>query len=204
MQIVSVNNCVSFLLLCYKYGSFVGDFEPALMWGAFMILLYLYYSFFTINQMDDYSIYYGDFFFNVDEKFSTELLFGILPCPHYLFGYIGYYGLAVMSNNFYILSFYFCCHILDLIFIRFVEVPHNAKNLKPTSITFEVMIGNINLDYMKALYTFFSSDLVCFINFDPFRSGDFLTLFIVLYTIATSVIVSLTEKSKFKDWLFIG
>lgn len=57
---------------------------------------------------------------------------------------------------------------------------------------------------MNAVYTFFASDLVFIINFDPFRSGDLLTALIVVYTLATAFILSVIGEKQLMGWLYIG
>jgi hypothetical protein len=53
---------------------------------------------------------------------------------------------------------------------------------------------------MNAVYTFFASDLVFIINFDPFRSGDLLTALIVVYTLATAFILSVIGEKQLMGW----
>jgi phosphatidylethanolamine N-methyltransferase len=137
LHIVSVNSLFAFTLLAFSSRILIKD-----DWGSVcqlviamtLILINIWFTYFTSDSFDDYSMYFGQFFFEVVDKTDSSLLFGINA--GYSVGYFGYYGIALLSNNMSVFLLILFLHSIDLLFILFVEVPRFSKTAENLSSMF--------------------------------------------------------------------
>ncbi|EGF81196.1 hypothetical protein BATDEDRAFT_775, partial [Batrachochytrium dendrobatidis JAM81] len=162
--------------------------DGALFVGGMLIIMFnIWLKLDAYVVLKDYSWYWGDFFFFMEDAETFEIGFETLPHPMYSIGYIGYYGVALITHSYTVLFVSLATHMLQILFLYFVEAPHAAR-------TYEVPSKQED-----TLQQWFTRDLVIFSRLDLFRSGDMLTLFIYAYTVITSIFVGHIEEY---DWKY--
>lgn len=127
-------------------------------------------------------------------------MFEMVLHPSYLVGYIGYYGVALITHSYTVLFVGLGIHLSRLLLYFYVEKPHSEKIFldKPNQERF-------GSEYDQARQTFFSRDLIIFQNLDLFRSSDLFTLLIVLYTVLLAWLMGPIQGGEsWKTWFFAG
>ena len=71
--------------------------------------------------------YWADFFFVIEQKLEFKGIFKWCKDPMYTVGYIGYYGISLMTANPIVLATSLAAHAAQLAFLRWVEEPHFRK-----------------------------------------------------------------------------
>ncbi|KAI8913312.1 phospholipid methyltransferase-domain-containing protein [Gorgonomyces haynaldii] len=167
------------------------DPQPDMYWrnvmhlvgGVIFLLFNLWVRLDIVRTLDDFSCYWGDFFFLVPDKKSFDG--GVLesiPHPMYSVGYIGYYGITLITQSHLVFAASLVSHLMDIIFLFWVEKPHTRKIYEPQKLVNDQT-------FLKEMHTYYSNDMVLLYNVDPFRPNDVLTLFIVLYTVASAIFI---------------
>ena len=71
--------------------------------------------------------YWADFFFVIEQELEFKGIFKWFKDPMYTVGYIGYYGISLMTGSFRVLAASLVAHAAQLAFLRWVEEPHFTK-----------------------------------------------------------------------------
>ncbi len=94
----------------------------------FAIAYWTAYS--TYRSIGDFGWFYGDFFIPTDRYQHTLVYTGIyrfLNNPDAMTGYAGLYGLALLSQSYYVLALAMASQVMNMLFVNLVEVPHMRK-----------------------------------------------------------------------------
>lgn len=128
--------------------------------------------------LGDYAWYWGDFFFLLDKNLVFDGIFQMFPHPMYSVGYSFYYGVSIMSRSHTVLVVSFCAHMLQLIFLVFVENPHIEK-----------IYGGMSSETKQTS----EREPIFFKNLEPFKNPDDLFLVVItFYAMFTSLTASFT------------
>ncbi|KAH6586482.1 hypothetical protein BASA50_000437 [Batrachochytrium salamandrivorans] len=198
------NDCVAYILFALAYyqapaWANLTLRDAALFGGGSLLLLFnLWLKLHAYVVLKDYSWYWGDFFFFMEDIETVELGFETLPYPMYSIGYIGYYGVALITHSYTVLFVSLAAHISQLLFVYFVERPHSAK-IYETPV--KVRENSANHESLQKLYT---RDLVIFSQLDLFRSGDLLTLIICLYTVLSAILIGQIHNEHWRYLYYVG
>lgn len=105
-------------------------FVAFLALGFVLILLSIWTVYSTFTAVGEFGWYYGDFFFSAN-SFKNNLcytgIYRFLNNPDCVTGYAGQYGLALISQNWTIFLLAVFSHVLNIIFLNLVEIPHMNK-----------------------------------------------------------------------------
>ena len=104
------------------------------------------------------------------------------PHPMYSIGYIGYYGMCILSQSYVILFVSLAAHALQFTFLYLVENPHIDRIYNSGLREDEGARRHRELLY-RGPSAYFRRDLIALKNFDAFRATDVLTLLVVVYAV---------------------
>ncbi|KAI8978368.1 phospholipid methyltransferase-domain-containing protein [Pilobolus umbonatus] len=170
--------------------------------GLFLIAFNIWVKIDAQRVVKDFAWYWGDFFFLIEQSLTFDGVFEMVPHPMYSVGYIGYYGVSLICSSYTVLFVSIGAHILQLLFLLVVEIPHMEKIYNPPAPFIRRSMIHESADdnatsLMKStltipgvnnpgLYTFyFRKDWIVFKNFDLFRATDLISAFIILHTMIT-------------------
>ncbi|KAI9271746.1 phospholipid methyltransferase-domain-containing protein [Phascolomyces articulosus] len=211
VDLILMNDFTSYILFTLSWfnwspqSSFlVGDM---MRWagGLVMILFNIWVKLDAQRVVKDFAWYWGDFFFLIEQSLTFDGVFEMAPHPMYSVGYIGYYGLSLMSASYTVLFVSIAAHALQFAFLVYVETPHIDKTYNPPTlpkrqpavdgpVTSDEDAPGINttLDQnaTRDFYSYyFRRDLIVFKNFDLCRSTDLASAALMTYSVITPLVI---------------
>lgn len=164
-----------------------------LILGTVLILFNLWVKVNAHNTIKDYAWYWGDFFFRQinNEDLIFDGVFEMVPHPMYSVGYVGYYGFAIISKSYTILTVAIFGHFLQMIFLHYIENPHIDKIYGPSGSEADIEM----LLKLKDLRHFDNiKPLVGLWNFTWLRASDMTNLIMVgTYSFTIPYLASLVD-----------
>ena len=149
-----------------------------LILGTVLILFNLWVKVNAHNTIKDYAWYWGDFFFRQinNEDLIFDGVFEMVPHPMYSVGYVGYYGFAIISKSYTILTVAIFGHFLQMIFLHYIENPHIDKIYGPSGneADIEMLLKLKDLRHFDNI-----KPLVGLLNFTWLRASDMTNLIMV-------------------------
>lgn len=98
--------------------------------GTVLILLSVWSTYSMYETVGDFGWFYGDFFIHVD-AFEQHLcytgVYRFLNNPDCVTGYAGLYGVSLICQSWPVFGLSVLAHILNILFLNLVEVPHMEK-----------------------------------------------------------------------------
>jgi len=98
--------------------------------GSVLISLSVWSFLSTWEAVGEFSWFYGDFFIE-SSSFKTALcytgIYRFLNNPDAVTGYAGQYGLALIAQSYEVFALALGSHLLNVVFIQLVEVPHMQR-----------------------------------------------------------------------------
>ncbi|ORY01758.1 hypothetical protein K493DRAFT_334828 [Basidiobolus meristosporus CBS 931.73] len=222
VDLILVNDFTSYV--CFAF-SFMQTHEThgfafnLLRWvgGIFLVTFNLWVKIDAHRVVKDFAWYWGDFFFLLEQPPTFDGVFEMAPQPMYSVGYVGLYGISLMTASYTVLYISLLAHAAQFAFLCFVENPHidkvygapqppkryrvppehNAENKEHCGSPLKQYAArDIHNSY-------FRRDLIVFKNFDFFRSND---LFLVLIMLYGGVVIPLlaNRSERTFTWFLIG
>ncbi|KAI0464701.1 phosphatidylethanolamine N-methyltransferase [Komagataella kurtzmanii] len=130
----------------------------------------------------DYAWYWGDFFFRLhnNEELIFDGVFDLAPHPMYSIGYAGYYGCALMTKSYTVLIMSIFGHLLQFLFLNYVETPHIEKIYGDDNLS-ENTISVNKRDDSLFIGTGGKPLVMLTKNFNWLRTNDIFTVVLALY-----------------------
>ncbi|KAJ2013798.1 phosphatidylethanolamine N-methyltransferase [Coemansia sp. S680] len=212
VDLILLNDFTAYFFLCSCYMGSANDSEP---WHAFLriaggLILLAFNLWVKIDAhrvVKDYAWYWGDFFFLVEQSLTFDGVFEMAPHPMYSIGYAGYYGGSLITGSYTIFYASLAAHMLQFLFLSFVENPHIEKTYERPPLAVQVIKRSRNRRLSSALSdtgdavadeavtsgiassirerptSLWHPDLIIFKNFDLFRASDILIMLLLGYSV---------------------
>ncbi|KAJ2695998.1 phosphatidylethanolamine N-methyltransferase, partial [Coemansia spiralis] len=214
VDLILLNDFAAYFFLCSCYLGSASDPEP---WHAFarvaggitLLAFNLWVKVDAHRVVRDYAWYWGDFFFLVEQSLTFDGVFEMAPHPMYSIGYAGYYGGSLITGSYTIFYASLAAHMLQFLFLSFVENPHIEKTYERPPLAVQVIKrsrgrrlsatfanhaavvtavsaaggGASKASIRERPTSLWHPDLIVFKNFDLFRASDMLILLLLIYSV---------------------
>ncbi|KAJ2827820.1 phosphatidylethanolamine N-methyltransferase [Coemansia furcata] len=212
VDLILLNDFTAYFFLCSCYIGSASDSEP---WHAFLriaggLILLAFNLWVKVDAhrvVKDYAWYWGDFFFLIEQSLTFDGVFEMAPHPMYSIGYAGYYGGSLITGSYTIFYASLAAHMLQFLFLSFVENPHIEKTYERPPLAVQVIKRSRNRRLSSALSdpgdtaadeavtggtassirerptSLWHPDLIIFKNFDLFRASDILIMLLLAYSV---------------------
>lgn len=83
------------------------------------------------DTVGDFAWFWGDFWFRMEGELTFDGVFELVPHPMYTAGYLGYYGVSLITRSYTLLCVSLIAHAAQILFLIYVEEPHIQKIYGP-------------------------------------------------------------------------
>ncbi|KAJ2780498.1 phosphatidylethanolamine N-methyltransferase [Coemansia interrupta] len=144
VDLILLNDFAAYFFLCSCYLGSANDSEPwhtylRISGGIILLAFNLWVKVDAHRVVKDYAWYWGDFFFLVEQSLTFDGVFEMAPHPMYSIGYAGYYGGSMITGSYTIFYASLAAHMLQFLFLSFVENPHIEKTYERPPLAVQVI-----------------------------------------------------------------
>ena len=126
-------NVISFAVCCWVFAEIPDDwwthaFLCRFLTGVLLLGIGFWGNMSSLETLGLFGWFYGDFFIKeVDLKLKYGGIYRYMNHPNGVYGYAGFYGMALISHSWNIFFLAIFSHVCHLLFIYYVERPHMKR-----------------------------------------------------------------------------
>lgn len=209
VDVILLNDVTAYALFSLSHMQGIGQYGVVLFivrWCVGLLLL-AFNAWVKVDAhrvVKDYAWYWGDCFFLCLQNLKFDGVYEVAPDPMYSIGYIGYYGLSLLTGSYVVLFVSLAAHASQLLFLVLFENPHMdrvygervpiaARVSEPRSSADELASASHAPNRHDLHHQLFRNDNVIFSHIDLFRTSDFLLVVCVAYAISPLVLVRCSQ-----------
>ncbi|KAJ2878401.1 phosphatidylethanolamine N-methyltransferase, partial [Coemansia asiatica] len=157
VDLILLNDFAAYFFLCSCYLGSAKDSEPwhtylRISGGIILLVFNLWVKVDAHRVVKDYAWYWGDFFFLIEQSLTFDGVFEMAPHPMYSIGYAGYYGGSLITGSYTIFYASLAAHMLQFLFLSFVENPHIEKTYERPPLAVQVIQKSRNRRLSSAAF----------------------------------------------------
>ncbi|CAJ0848508.1 6430_t:CDS:2, partial [Entrophospora sp. SA101] len=153
VDLILLNDFASYI--CFALSNFgipedSGFFINLLRWigGFFLLWFNIWVKVDAHRVVKDFAWYWGDFFFLIDQSLTFDGVFEMAPHPMYSVGYVGYYGISMITSSYTVLFVSLAAHAAQFAFLTIVENPPGTPdNIVKTFLVLQCLTWRIFHSY---------------------------------------------------------
>ncbi|KAJ1958034.1 phosphatidylethanolamine N-methyltransferase [Linderina pennispora] len=214
VDLILLNDFMAYFFLCACYIGSANDSETwqtvlRVVGGVILLAFNLWVKVDAHRVVKDYAWYWGDFFFLVEQSLTFDGVFEMAPHPMYSIGYAGYYGGSLITGSYTIFYASLAAHMLQFLFLSFVENPHIEKTYERAPLAIQVLQKSrsrkvsldsegspvttaLTVDAQRSIRerpaSLWHPELIFFKNLDLFRASDILTVLLLAYSVGVPLL----------------
>ena len=205
VDVILLNDVTAYALFSLSHVQGLGNYGVLLFvvrWciGLLLLAFNAWVKLDAHRVVKDYAWYWGDCFFLCLQNLKFDGVYEVAPDPMYSIGYIGYYGLSLLTGSYMVFFVSLAAHALQLLFLVAFENPHMdrvygervpiaARVSEQEHSTKATPPDAPRTNAHDLHHRLFHGDNVIFSHMDLFRSSDFLLVLCVAYAVAPVVLV---------------